>query len=294
MSERDVLDFYRRQSDHSSPGHHSAAFRALSTDVAELCRTVQGLLIYDETAEPFYGFTPPKDRLGEIHLQTANDRLAAIHALDTASLIVPRPPERRLLSRCDGYVLLLTSILRSKGVPARARCGFGSYFNPGRYEDHWTCEWWDEHNHRWRLTDPQFDEVWRTRMHIRHDITDVPRDAFLVAADAWSACRSGRLDSDLFGISFARLKGLWYIAGNLVRDLAALNLKEMRPWDVWGVQPAPDSTLDAKQLAFFDNLAELTALPDAHLEELRTLYAQPGLEVPSKIINALTQKQEAA
>ena len=38
----------------------------------------------------------------------------------------------------------------------------------------------------------------------------MPRTAFLVAADAWSRCRSGRADPDQFGISFAKLKGLWY------------------------------------------------------------------------------------
>ena len=294
MTDREILDFYRQQSDHTSPGRHAAAFASLPSDVRELCRIVQGLLIYDETAAPFYGFTPPKARRAEIHLQTADDRLAAIRALDDAPLAVPRPPERRLLSRCDGFVQLLTSILRSKGVPARARCGFGAYFNPGRYEDHWTCEWWDEQQGRWRLADPQFDEVWCAKMHIRHDITDVPRDAFLVAADAWSSCRSAELDPDLFGISFAKLKGLWYVAGNLVRDLAALNRHEMRPWDVWGAQPAPNSTLDSEQLALFDSLADVTAAADAHFADLRRLYAQTGLEVPARITNGLTQTQEAA
>src|SRR5258708_26570766 len=31
-------------------------------------------------------------------------------------------------------------MLRAKGIAARVRCGFGSYFNPGYFEDHVVCE----------------------------------------------------------------------------------------------------------------------------------------------------------
>ena len=34
-------------------------------------------------------------------------------------------------------------MLRAKGVPARARLGFGSYFNPGYFEEHVLCEYWN-------------------------------------------------------------------------------------------------------------------------------------------------------
>ena len=29
------------------------------------------------------------------------------------------------------------------------------------------------------------------------------------------------------------LRGLWFVAGNVMRDFAALNNMEMLPWDVW-------------------------------------------------------------
>jgi len=42
-------------------------------------------------------------------------------------------------------------VLRAAGVPARARCGFGGYFRPGWFEDHWVAEYWntDEHGAHW-------------------------------------------------------------------------------------------------------------------------------------------------
>jgi len=213
MTNAEILDFYTQQSKHSSPGHHALLFRNLPEDVGELCRIVQGLFIYDVTAEPFYGFKPPQSRHNEIHAQTVAEMLARIRELDSAPLTHARPPEKRMLARCDGFVLMLIAMLRAKGVPARARCGFGAYFDPPKFEDHWTCEWWSAVEKRWRIADPQFDPVWRQQLNIRHDITDVPRTAFLAAADAWSSCRSGQADPDQFGISFVKLKGLWYIAG---------------------------------------------------------------------------------
>jgi hypothetical protein len=101
----------------------------------------------------------------------------------------------------------MVSMLREKGVPARARCGFGAYFNPPNYEDHWVCEYWNGVERRWVLADPQFDDVWCKRLDIGHDVLDVPRDQFLVAAEAWEQCRRSERDPERFGIAFAGLRG---------------------------------------------------------------------------------------
>jgi hypothetical protein len=71
------------------------------------------------------------------------------------------------------------------------------------------------------------------------------------------------------------MHGLWFIAGNLVRDVAALNNREMLPWDVWGAMRRQDSELD---LAFFDR--------DAHVDELSALYCDERVSVPGTVFNA--------
>jgi hypothetical protein len=294
MTAASIREFYTQQSAQTSPGHRSALFKSLPDKVMDLCEIVQGLFIYDVVAKDFYGFEPPKARLEEIHTRSVAAMLERIRDLDDSPLDVARPPEKRMLSRCDGFVMTLTSMLRSKGVPARARCGFGAYFNPPRYEDHWVCEWWDDGQGRWRLADPQFDKVWRAKLQIQHDITDVPRDHFLIAAVAWRQCRAGASDPDVFGISFVKLHGLWYVAGNLVRDVAALNRHEMLPWDVWGAQPKPGEELDEGQLKFFDDIAALTADPDRHFDALRAHYRSEALRTPPKVFNSLRQRLEAA
>jgi hypothetical protein len=191
-------------------------------------------------------------------------------------------------------MLFLIAMLRAKGIPARARCGFGAYFNPPYFEDHWVCEYWNADEERWILVDPQFDEVWREKLSIKHDVLDVPRDQFLLAADAWDQCRKGEADPSKFGIYFTGLRGLWFIAGSLVRDVAALNKMEMLPWGVWGVQPRPDQPLNDEQRAFFDRLAALTRAPDASFDELRRLYERDDqLRVRATVFNAVLNRSEA-
>ena len=241
-------------------------------------------------ARDFYGFEPPENRLSEIHLRPIAERLARIMELDDQPLHIAREPERRALQRCNSFALMLVTMLRAKGVPARSRCGFAAYFNPPNFEDHWVCEYWDAQDRRWRLADPQIDDVWRRRLGIHFDTLDLPRTEFLTASDAWRRCRSGEADEQQFGISFAALRGLWFVAGSLVRDMAALNKMEMAPWDVWGAQPQPRAEFD---LSFLDELAALTRDPERTFAELRRRYDEDDrLRVPPIVFNALNGRPE--
>jgi hypothetical protein len=51
----------------------------------------------------------------------------------------------------------------------------------------------------------------------------------VIAGDAWARCRAGDADPSAFGIF--DMRGLWFIAGNLMRDFAALSNMEMLPRD---------------------------------------------------------------
>lgn len=185
-------------------------------------------------------------------------------------------------------------MLRAHGIPARARCGFGAYFNPPQFEDHWVCEYWDAGERRWVLADTQLDAVWIEKLQIKHDVLDVPRDRFLTAADAWKQCRTGKLDPARFGISFVQLHGLWFVAGSVIRDLASLNKMEMLPWDSWGAQPAPETALDDSQLRFFDEIADMTFDVDNSFAACHEKYANDDrLRVPQKVFNGLKQRMES-
>jgi hypothetical protein len=239
---------YARHSRWSDPGAFASYLDALAGEAARLPEIVGGLMLH-----PLFAAGRPT---GEASLRTASEILAATIGRDTRPLDEARAPDNRVIGTCRNYALLACSILRQHGVAARLRVGFADYFAPGRCEDHWVCEYND--GAAWRLLDAELDAQVRERFAIGFDPADVPRDRFLAAGLAWQAMRSGGIDPDRCGVSFLGIAGLWFAAGSLLRDLAALTMDEMMPWDVWGpgrnFRPGKDISPD--WLSRLDNLAD--------------------------------------
>jgi hypothetical protein len=293
MGEAETQNYYIQPTGFTDPATYASFFDALPTDLDGLVRVIQGLVIYDVVASDFYGIEVADERANEIHIRRVAEFIERLLAIDNRPLTAGRPPRYRLVGRCHHFMLLLTAILRHQGVPARARCGFADYFNPGYFEDHWVCEYWDGTRGRWVLVDAQLDEIWRIKLGVDFDILDVPRDRFLVAGEAWLLCRAGSADASKFGIEHAGLRGLWFVAGNLLRDIAALNKDEMLPWDVWGAQPRPHQAVDKEQLDLFDRLAELSRSPDTCFSELRETYRRDDrIRVPDMVVNMLVGRSQ--
>lgn len=263
------LSYFARPAPMSAPGPHAELFAALPQAIGELCQVVQGLVLHLFWAER-YGVQLPEARQAEVQLRPVADKLERILALDPRPLTDTRPPERRLVGNCRDFSLLLTAILRHQGVPARARCGFARYFIPDHFEDHWVCEYWHAGQERWVLTDAQLDGFQVRALGATFDPCDLPRDQFLTGGEAWQLCRTGQADPDAFGI--ADLQGLWFVRGNLVRDVAALNKVELLAWDVWGAIGSRDEDLSAADLEALDQMAGLSSGAVSDFEPVRRLY----------------------
>ncbi|WP_223975284.1 transglutaminase-like domain-containing protein [Bradyrhizobium sp. RD5-C2] len=275
------VDRYEKPVAMSDPGRHAALFDGLPRGAGALATTVQGLLIHQHIA-PAYGVTLGGDRQAQSQVRAVETMLDEIVTRDARPLAVARAVNERQVGVCRHFTLLHVAMLRTQGIPARARCGFGAYFEAGKYLDHWVTEYWNEERKCWVLFDSQIDDRQRELFRIGFDAADVPRDQFLVAGDAWSLCREGSRDPGAFGI--LDMHGLWFIAGNLVRDIGALNNREMLPWDVWGAMRMRDNELD---LAFFDRLASVSREPDAHVDELGALDRDERVRIPGAVFNAV-------
>lgn len=285
-------DFYAQPAAMTGAGRHAQALAQLPDDVGVLAEIIQGLAIHQYMAGAYH-FDVPEARKAEAHIRHADKILDRILALDNQSLSATRPPEKRVVGVCHHFALLMTAMLRAKGIPARYRCGFGAFFNPPFFEDHVLCEYWNVMEGRWVQVDPQLDAIWRGALKFEFDPLDVPRDQFLQSADAWTLCRAGKADPARFGIFVGDLRGQWFIAASLIRDIAALNKMELLPWDCWGIMPHPGQELDAGQLAFFDRLAALATQPDASHQDLRALYDKDErVRVPKTVFNALLNRPE--
>ena len=276
------LTAFSQQGPISDPGTYASLFDDLPTSIYDLVRIVQGVTIHVFWAER-YGVKHTPERQAEVQLRTMPRRLERTLELDPRPLSEPRALEQKLVGNCRDHSLLLAAMLRHQGVPARARCGFGAYFMPNHYEDHWVTEYWNQDQARWVLVDAQLDALQCDVMKIPFNPLDVPRDQFLVGGAAWGLCRSGAADPEQFGIF--DMHGLGFIRGNLVRDVAALNKVELLPWDCWGVILS-EALDDPSDLALLDEAAALTSGDVPDWERVRALYENdPRLRVDGSILS---------
>lgn len=259
------VEYFKSFGEISNPAHYRESLEKLPDDPRDICKVVQSLIIHPLWLSN-YGVTADEGRLyGEQQARSVVDIITNIEKLDPAPINKPRKPAARTIGTCRNYSLLFCSVLRSKSVPARLRCGFATYFDTGRYIDHWICEYWSDSEKYWVRVDPQLDELQVRELGINFDPCDVPIDAYLYAGEAWTMCRRERADAADFGI--ADLNGMGFIKGNIVRDILALNKIETLPWDHgWGMlDEAYLRDVDRNQLGYIDRLARCSANSLVHL-----------------------------
>lgn len=291
--DQETAEFYAKPGTMTSAGRYTSLLQELPRSIAGHAAVAQGLLIHEHMAHG-YGVDLSEADRASVHIRPVQEILAQIVARDSRPLHIAREPAARLPANCRHFTVLMTAMLRAGGTPARARCGFGGYFTPGLFEDHWVCEYWHDEEKRWVLVDAQIDDRQRGWFGIDFDVTDVPPGKFLTGGQAWDRYRSGAADPGIFGLSLVGESGDWWIAANLIRDAAALCNIEVLPWDCWGAMPAPDDLITGDLAALFDRLARLTENPDASLDELRQLCQDDDrVRVPSLVRNYLRGTEEA-
>ncbi|MEY9995191.1 hypothetical protein ABIE67_007223 [Streptomyces sp. V4I8] len=270
-------DFYLKQTPYSDPG--SLDVSGLPRDPGELAHVVRDVIIHQGEGQRL-GYAIPAQRLHEdAESRYVTDILRILRERGDTPLTDAREPEGRFVGTCRDFALLHVSLLRATGTPARVRGGFGTYFVDGFHEDHWITEY-RLPDGSWRLMDPQV--LHPSYDHLDFDPLDVPRDRFLVAGEAWRACRAGEADPRAFGFwSDEALRGMWFVRGSLVLDLACRGGVETLPWDGW--EPLAgfgDASLSAADLALLDAAAA------AHTDEdVRRLGAEPRLAPPREILS---------
>ena len=172
-------------------------------------------------------------------------------------------------------------MLRYQGIPARARCGFATYFLPDHYEDHWVGEYWHAAEGRWVMVDAQLDEFQQAQLKIDFDPLDVPETRFWTGGKAWQVCRAGEEDPQKFGIF--DMHGMWFIRGDALRDLAALNKLEILPWDGWGLMMKDEDEMTEADRIVVDEAAARMAGVNADFAAMQALYqTHPDLREPAE------------
>ncbi|MEV6414635.1 transglutaminase-like domain-containing protein [Kribbella sp. NPDC051718] len=267
---------YAEQTSYSDPGAHAGLFDALPSDIPGLTAVVRNLLIHYRGG----GIEFTGERYQEINHRWVSAMLATDQRRNATALAVPREPFDRVVGCCRDYTLMTVSALRHKGIPARSRVGFSSYFAQGFNHDHVVVEYWN--GERWVMVDSQLEPG----PHWSFDPQDMVPGWFRSAAEVWLGYRSGELDPDVFGVDPSLpIRGAWFIRNYVFYQLAHLQGDELLLWDTWGAMTA---SLDGADLDLTDEIATLLIAADngddAASEVLAARYAadpdlQPGDQI---------------
>jgi hypothetical protein len=252
-------------------GVPDAALATLPGDPAAICRLAQHLVIQPADARRL-GL--PDQRFADNDVRRTDLLVASLLRLDPAPLDVARDPRQRVVGTCRHFAVLTCALLRHRGIAARARCGFATYFQAGLGLDHWVVEHRDPDGGRWVRLDPEV--IGRSVVPNPHDLAP---GQFFTGGEAWAAFRAGRIVADRFGVDGTDNFGPAEIRGNAIRDLAALNKIELLPWDEWGrMAESYRGETGADYDELIDTVAAVCAAADP--SDLADLHATQELRAP--------------
>lgn len=273
-------EHYLSFSTFTNPGLYKDLLRELPDDVREIGRLVRQNFVHRTTLA--WGNTKSNSdlRFGDMNempwwrqpeddnLTTAVAMLAELYRRDERGLTPDRKVNDKLVLTCRYDSILMASILKSKGIPARVRSGFAPYFIANNSIDHWINQYWDDTQQRWITIDADGS--------ISHngdfDAYDMPEGTFDWSAKAWLDVRQGKT-APAYYWNAADFSGLMPIAWALFHDFHCLMNNEKiylhHPKMVcYGDFPK----LTDAQLKDIDDLAGLLLNPDDNYDELLSVW----------------------
>jgi hypothetical protein len=267
-----ILDFYKTQGIRTKV--RKGTFDDFPESIADICKTIQYLLIHPAHLYLF-GLKMPRERINDKCKSTIQESLDQVKKFKNKPLIEYREPSDRVVNTCRQYAMFMCSVLRERGIPARCRCGFATYFSNGWFEDHWICEYWNKKENKWIRVDAQIDDIQILECHIDREninFTNLPKEAFFTAGVLWKLYRQGLVGGELCGYSVEEgQNGAWYIRGNMLRDFFALNKVEYRYQELTELMDR-DYKPDEKELLLLDEIADLTINIDKRFDEFISFH----------------------
>jgi len=191
----------------------------------------------------------------------------------------------RLVLGCRHNAILLASILKYRGIPARVRYGHATYIIPDFHVSHVICEVWNENDNRWMLVDPSTVMV------------DFSREKFDFSNDAWLKMQKKEIDPNLFGIP-RKYTGSISITAKLCHDLASILGTEYTTYQFApiiddAVKNDHQLTLTSKQIETLNRISELMKSIDTEsISQLQEIYSNtPQIQI-TKSFEPNTRKSE--
>jgi len=203
--DRNILEFYKKTSIYTELGLYTDFARKLPDDISELCLLQRNQIIHpfdlrdEEMRKDSNSFYGDMTKIPRTTLCYENDLYPTAIAM-LAELLrrdrnysVNRKIEDKIHVCCREQAILLASILKAKGIPARVRSGFAKYVNTSGKQagDHWITEYYNYKKEKWILVDADmyFDKEILKSYHIDFNLLDIPHEKFLFGAQAYLGLR---------------------------------------------------------------------------------------------------------
>lgn len=287
---KEILEFYLKTSMYTNYFPFQKYYQNLPDDIEELSRLLCWQVIHrEELYRSYIGDANParyetiesqeklkdeypwyRNRCDDDILLTAPAITSELFRQDKRGFIKGRANKDRVVITCRYISVLLASILKAKGIPARVRSGYANYFLPKReniYYDHWIVQYYKENEARWVNVDA--DAVY----NVDFNQWDFPHKEFEWVAETWLKVRRGELSADNY-IHGDHYNGIDNLAYALFFDFHSLMNDEIsylfKPTYFDSVKEFENLT--EEELSKLDNLATLMLDPDANFDELRYLF----------------------
>ncbi|MDR7855020.1 transglutaminase-like domain-containing protein [Tissierella sp.] len=268
----DILKFYSEHGIMTNIETMKHMVADIPKNISSIVSIVQNIMLHQHWAER-YGVELTDKRNEEPWIRSVEEKLIFLNNRGYNHVLDKKRIEDKILGICRDFSVMAAAFCIEAGIPARARCGFATYFDRGKYIDHWVLEYWNEDERRWVLVDPQLDDFQRKRLDISFNTLDVNDKYFITAPRAWLMCREGELNPDLFGI--LQYWGYDYLKTNLILDVNSLLKIPMQPWDLWeGYKKLPVSEWLENDFLIMDQLSRYDLNVDDDIETLYTFVQQ--------------------
>jgi len=264
-ADHSVLNFYRQYSPFTDPGEYAYVYANLPDSLPALCSLIKSQFIHPYEELNAYRELIPRERWNEMYrYPSVKSILEGLVLYDSSGLTRERKPQDRLVLGCQQNAILLASILKHRGIPARVRCGHVTYLIPDFHTSHTICEVWNETESRWMLVDPSTDRI------------DFSPEEFDFSYDAWLHMQNGDIDPTQYGIP-RRYSGFVSIVGKVHIDLASIlgteyPINHYAPMLEYAFEN--DDRLTAAHIKILNATCELMKSLDAdNLSELQEIYS---------------------
>lgn len=263
--DKSILKFYKQYSSFTDPGKYEYLYKNLPDSLPELCRLIKSQFIHPFSELPQYRNQIPKERWDEwiTMYPTVQLILKGLLSYDSRGIVYDRNPHNRLVLACRGNAIVLASVLKYRGIPARVCVGHAKYIESGYHVSHAICEVWNDTEKRWMLVDPDMNMI------------DFNREQFDFSNEVWLKMQKGDINPNLY-IQPPNITGLVSILGKISLDLSSLLGTEFT-----FAQYAPmldyclknNNHLTARQIEILNKICKLMNTLDAkNLTELQEIY----------------------